>query len=116
MRAAISAQISAGDRALSCNFFVLLDLGLNRVLNCTSFERLSCQYDEYRHDHCTSVVVTLQHDGALGLRGCMTMQSRTCPAMSGVIRCRLLDILRLKRTGRSAKVFAIGFEVSQRLQ
>lgn len=39
------------------------------------------------------------------------MQSTTCPAMSGVNRCPLLDILRFKRSWRTAKVFAIGFEV-----
>lgn len=58
-----------------------------------------------------NVVVTQQHNCTLYLRGCIPMQSTTCPAVLEVNRCHLLDILRFKRTWRMAKMFAIGFEV-----
>ncbi len=39
-------------------------------------------------EHCMGLVVTLQHDGTRGLRGCMIMQSTTWPWRTGVDGCR----------------------------
>jgi len=60
------------------------------------------------------LVVTLQHNGTRGLRGCMLMQSTTWPASLRVHRCRrsnaLLEMAVEKKASLAAEKFVLAVE------